>query len=683
MKRSNTGQGKGVTNSASKTRPPKKIKGLHVGPGEKPTRASMKDKDQITFLAKISKVDGERQKMDVVTIDNAVLMTDIPISPGYQGPMGFMGIMPEAGAMIQLMKGAEGAIFPVAYQIPDTEAGPDYRLVERFPESVTDEQVEANRIVPLRVRKLRAGEGRMASAHGGEIFLDRGVEITDRSSNTFAMRSGDSAIMSTSQQNYLFTTGVWRSAGPIQRNSLQLKDEEAGIEAKEIRHSDGTRAVYVGGDYGYGNPVRNEYRVEVEDSCQLNKPLNDVNDTENIVGRKPKVIFTMANFVGNDTNDMGTYGKFLAPAFISGDRGDGRLGFEAIVPNAEGDTIGTRGIAHGFYQPGKSFSGFDKQGVKYEYMSEARSKNTGLSQITVARGGRREEWGADLEDNVSWDMFAKGGIRWVVGKMATNPQRNKLPRSSEIRYIGGTYTEHGFDQENSPKIVNYVQGDNKGTPMSAADLATLRRVERVAGSSRDEVSNHREDIIGGSLTEKTSGSKNVSVSGASGESIGGDKTISAMGSISLNSSASMQVVAPKRTEKFTDGSDELNILKGDKVLDIVKGSVKTTVGTGDITTNIVSGDIKEKIASGSRKMEIGTGDYEVKVGAGSIDIKAGGGVTVSGTSMEIKAAKTTIDSAMVDIGNSATLSGVVTSLSHKDYTTGAPLITSLTVKAGM
>lgn len=677
---------KGKMYSATKSSPVQRVVGLHTHRNDKATEASKKNKGQRTFEAKISKVNGERQTMDVVTIHNAQVLTDIPISVSYQGPMGFFGVMPESGAIVVLEKGDEGGLYPIAYKIADTEAGPSYKLIEKFPESVSDEIEEAYRIVPARYRKLREGEGLMASAQGGEVFLDRGVELADRSQNSFALRSGDSSMIATSQQNYLFSTGVWRSAGPIQRNSLILTGdgtEEAGVEAKEIIHSDGTRAVYVGGDYGYAGKVFNEYRIEVEDSCRPAKPVNDVNDMGNIVPRAPKVIFAIANLVGNDTKDMGTYGKFLAPAFISESKGDGRLGFEALTSTAEGDTIGTRGIAWGFHQPGKSFVGLDKQGVKYEYLSESRAKFTGLSQVTVARGGRREEWGITLEEGVSWDLFTKGGIKWVIGKSKDNPERGKIPRSAEYRYIGGTYTEHGFDQEVSPKIINYISGDSKGESMTASDLALLRRVERVAGNSRDEVANNREDVIGGDFTEKTSGAKNVSVSGAYGESIGGDKTISTMGAISLNANSDMKIVTPKRTEKIIKGSDEKKILKGDETLDIVKGSQKVTIGAGDISRTIVSGDIKDKIASGSKKTEIATGDYSVKVGAGTIEMKAGGGVSISGTTFEIKSASTTIDSALVDIGNSATRSGVVTQLSHKDYTTGAPLIASLTVRAGL
>lgn len=664
----------------------KSHRGLHVFKGENPAAVTKKNLKDITFLAKVTQVNGERHTMDVIILDSAHVLTDLYWMPSYQGPMGYMGVMPEVGCLVVLLNGSNGILVPISYYIPDVETAPSYDLVERFPESVSDEANEHTRLMPSRIRNMRAGEGRFASAQGAEVFLDDSVEIENRSGNSIRLRAGDGSYITTSQQNYMFTNGVWRSAGPIQRNSVQATVDGStpgGIEAKEVIHSDGYKVVYIGGDYGHGGQVYNEYRLEVEDSNRLNNPVNDVNEGENITSRSPRVIMSMANYVGNDPNDPDNYGKFLAPSFVSESRGDGRLGFEALTPSGVNDDIGRRGIAWSYHIPGKGFLGFDKQGVKYEYLSEARGKNTGVSQVTVARGGKREEWGAIREDNVSWDLFAKGGIRWVVGQTSENPEKNKIPRSSEIRYIGGTYTEHGYDSDFNPKVIRYIRGEDKGKILNKLDMATYRRVERVAGHSRDEVQGNAEYSIGGDEFRKISGLKTTSVGGSHSESSTGDRTISTAGAFSVNALTEVKVMTPKRSEKIVLGSDEKSILMGDRNTEIVVGSYKTSIGAGNIERKVGVGDIKDTVGTGSHSTNVGAGSYSVNVGAGSLSLAAGGSFSISGTTVNITSSTTTVDSAFVMLGNPATRSGVITMLSHKDYVTGAPLIPSLTVSAGL
>lgn len=666
--------------------PPKKKRGLHVHKDMRLTSTQSKDVGQRTFLAKVQRINGERQTMDVLSMENSQILTDIYMTPSYQGPMGYLGIMPELGTLVLLYKGDNGYIVPISYFVPDVETAFDYKLVERFPKEYSDDIAEINRIIPSRLRKMRGGEGMMASAQGAEIFLDDGLELGDRSGNAIRIRPGDSSIISSSKQNYIFSTGVWRSAGPIQRNSLQVSiagEEKGGVVASEVVHSDGTKSVYVGGDYGYGNQVHNEYRLEVEDRCSLNRPMNDVNEEDNVVRRNPKVIFSMANYVGNDSEDEDTYGKFLAPEFISESRGDGRLNFVALTPSGNDDVISKRGIAWSFHAPKKSFFGFDKQGVKYEYMSESRGKNTGLSQATVARGGKREEWGAIREDNVSWDLMAKGGVRWVIGTMEDNPEKNKIPRSAEYRYLGGTYTEHGLNSSNNPKIIRYVRGENKGKLLSKTDLATYKKIDRVAGTSRSEIEDHSENTIGGNLFTKVSGSKTNSVGGSFGESSTGDRTISTLGAFSLNAINEIKILTQKRSEKIVKGSDEKTVLLGDDTTDIVVGNHNISVGVGDISRQVATGNISDTIGAGNKSTRIAAGNYDVSVGAGSMSFSTVGSFSVAGTQVSIASTTTSIDSAFVQIGNPATRSGVITMLSHRDYVTGAPLIPSLTVTAGL
>lgn len=657
--------------------------GLHSFPGETPGKALRKEWGKDLFTAIIVNVHSELMTMDVLSKENNVVLTDIPVTSPYVGPSGFMGVCPEPGSKVVLYRGVSGGIYPLAYLIPEPEFALEYMLLEKFPKDLSDPILELNRQAPAKFRKLRPGEALFASSMGAELLLDHNIELEDSSGNGLRIRSGDGSFISTSQQNYMFANGVWRSAGPIQRNSLEyeiLGLDLGGYEAQEINHSDGTRCVYIGG-YAYKGRVYNEYRIEVEDSNFLGKQINDVNEGYNDTVRFPKVTHVMGNMVGNDVNDPGTYGKFLTPVFLRGARGEGHLGFEALTPNGDGDALGSRGVSWAYHTDKKGFFGQDKEGCLHAYLGEDKLGTPGLSMAIVGQGGRREEWGIIRQGGLSWDLYCRGAISWVIGKGQENPSNGFIPRSAEYRYIGGTYTEHGYDPEYDTRTLRTLSGSR----LPLFKLTDYKRVERVAGKSREEIRGDSEIQIGGSLVKQIESELDVSVGGAMSESSMGDRTINTLGAFSVNATTEIKVQAQQRSETFVKGNDERLLLLGNAVTDVYVGNIEDKVKLGSLKRETLVGNIDDKIAAGNHSVSVGVGSYNLSVASGSISQTTGvGAFTVGGTSVIMNAtAAVNINAPFVGIGNPVTRSGVITMLSHRDYVTGAPLIPSLTVLAGL
>lgn len=660
-----------------KERPPA---GAYVSQGEVPSQFQYRSQQMGKMRqGTVRRVNSDTGQMDVeLTVGNKA-EPDITITFPYVGPAGMLGVCPEIGSLVLLMDTLWGLV-PVAYKIPSPQFCNEYAMLSTLPPELSDPVMDMTRQMPAAFRAMRPGEARMASGMGADVFLHEDVELRDQTGNSFILRAGDNSAITTSQQNFMFTSGVARAAGPIMRNSLILQqdgDPIPGYSATEVFVADGKRVVYVGGDPSYGGRLYNEYRIDVEDSGPKVHPLNDVNSTHNVTNRRPTVVHMMGNYVGNDQSveSADLYGKFLAPSFVTGKRGEGNLGFKALLPNGASDDIGRLGVAWGYHVLDRGFFGVDKMGAQHTYLGAMGGITPGVSQIMVAQGGRREEWGTIRDGNLSWDMYCKGGIKWSVGKASEDINNDILPRSLEAVYHGGTYTEHGHTSTYDPRVLKDLDDND----IVYANKLKYRRVERVFGSSRDEVSASSEELVGVNKTLSVGSQYDIEVQGASSESIMGDKAISTQSGLSLNAKE-IKVVTNKRSEKIALGSDEKVIVlgneitaiaAGNQILSIVAGNSSTLIGTGNIARTVTAGNIADTIA---------TGNYSLGVGAGNVSMQAGGAFVIGGTSINMTG-KTSVSivAPKVSVGLFPSLSGAITVFSHLDYVTGAPLRGSRTV----
>ena len=663
----------------------KVLTGPHLTDGAEAGRLhSSRVYDEI-YVAEIQQVSPESNSFSVQTRDGSGQISDLQMNfPGF-GNSSFMGVMPEISSLVILLKlpGVD-QYYVLGYLPPDPFGGRRYRLLEKWQKDQGGYYEELQRVVASRMRTMAPGDAYIAAKGGSEIYLDEDVEIHGQSGDEVRIRSSDHSVLATSRNNFMFANGVWRSAGPIQRNSLKTTDKMQpidGLEAVKVTLSDNREVVYMVDALAYGTEVPVEYRLDVEDRVKFHQPLNDVNAEANISHRVPVASLVMANMVGNDEKSVGTYGQYLAPSFLGQSLTDAGLLFKPLSRTGSGNQLKDKGVAWGFDQPGLAFTGSDKEGVSHRFMGMSRGNSAGLSMETAAKGGRRDSWGKLRDTGLSWEAQFRGGIDWSVGKRDSNLTLGNQPYSLNLRMAGPAYIEYGPSSLGS-ETLNSI-GDATA-PLNAYEKGSYGRVERVQGNSRDEVAGKYELSVGGDIVWEIGGSFKYSLGGSFVDSSMGDRTINTTSAFSTNS-LKIQNTSGSRTEKFVKGSD-------DKI--VMLGGVSETLAAGSRTTTIAAGGIVETLAAGSRTTTIGAGSVTTTVGAGSISSTTGAGAislsTVAGVvtfagMLVSTTALTAIDlqAPIVGMGLLPTRSGIVTMQSHKCYITGLPPIPSLTCLAAM
>lgn len=667
------------------------IAGRHGTDGQKRTSSSKQPLYDQVYVGTVVYVHPETQSMDVELHDSKGVAPDVELTMPCQGPSCFMGVMPERNStvvmLLDLSTSNKKRFYPIAYFPPDPTGGRKYRVVERMTGEESDTSTDLGRLMVSKHRMMGEGDALIASKGGSEIYLDTGVEVHDGFGNEFRIRQGDGSVLATSRNNYMFTNGVWRGAGLIQRNSLEIVGSD-DLEAQKVTLSDGRVATYVGGQYikkdSSGkvqyDEVFTEYRLDVEDSVLPHMPVNDINSEGNYTLRNtPKVSFVLGNMVGNNPYETGTYGKFLAPRFIEGnDLKRARFSMAPLSRTGDDNQLKTKGMAWALQFGSVSFLGSDKEGTVHRYMGAGRGEvNRGWSLTTVAEGGRRESWGADGESNLSWSAVMMGGLSWKLGKRSSAFGGWGI----NVRSSGRTFLSHG-DATVSDTDLKELFGS--AAISQSEQVRRYAKIEKVYGASREEIYGDSELKVTGNYLWSVSGKFRYRIQGNFGESIFGDRSISSTGTIALNSTE-IKTTSGSRTEKFVKGDDDKTILLGDSLTTIAVGSVKNKIGVGDLSTLVGAGSHKTTLTAGSFNMTIVAGNASVSTKLGNVELTTAVGVAkVAGTNVSITGqVAASLVAPKVSIGMAPTNSGVITMLSHKDYVTGLPLIPSVTVTAAL
>ena len=665
------------------------LNGIQVPHGATATRSLRSRDDATVVIGKIVQVSPDANTISVVMVQNKGQRPDIPLTFPGMGYSSFMGVMPEVDGQVVLIRSSgTNTYYPIAFLPPDPHGGFKYRMLEKYPKSASTEHEEFSRIVPSRMRRMAPGDAYVSSSGGGEVFLDYDVELRDGGGNEFRIRSGDSSMMSTSRNNFMFTNGVWRSAGYAMRNSLNTtlngeSLESQGVHASRVTSADGREQVYVGGTFEHGGTMAVEYRLEVEDFTTLHSPLNDVNSEGNITPRTPVVEFLLGNMIGNKEKDA-SYGKMLAPNFI-GDvlTTNTEIVFDTLVRNGTYDNqYGNRGMAWAYHQPGTAFLGSDKLGQTHRYMGASLGANAGWSMQTAAKGGRRDSWGKSRNNGISWEMATSGSVDWRLGAQTGSPNKKTYSRSLTLRMERGSYIEHGNGGNFVDGVVHDLYDDSKSLDYTSID--GYAKIERAAGDVREEVTGKYELSVGSDLLWDIGGGFKYSIGGSFSESVMGDRTISTTSAFSTNSNE-LKNISGSRSEKITHGNDMKTILLGNEVKTLVAGNVVTAITAGNIVETMPAGNRVTTVGAGSVGFNVGTGSFTAATGAGALALTtAAGTVTFAGTVISATALTAISHQApIVGLGMLPTRSGVITMLSHRDYITGMPLIPSLTVTASV
>jgi hypothetical protein len=635
-----------------------------------------------TKIGKILDIDYERYKIKVEWQDGSGSPDWFPISFSYVGPASQCGAMPEIGALVlcsfiregQSGKGtplAAGAYLPVALQ-----AALEHNALKRLPDSLPTEE---DNLFFLKFRKLQKGDMIMSSLFGGELFINRDVELRDGLNDSILMRSSDQSIIMTSLNNFMFVNGVMVSAGPIIRNKAQGIFDAEGNRVqnqllRELSLSGGKDNIYVvpkGQSIEENSLFYSEYRVDVDEITDGSLDVNEINSHAVTTSRDPIVSMIMGNYAGHQElgNDLG---KMLRPSIFSSSKPTiGEFELIECAQNKGVDEVSKLGVAFAVHLlKTNGFFGFDKEGHLYINLNSSSSANplgAGKSMSLLGSGSLKEMWGKNADTANSWDLVTKGGIKWVIG----NHNARGSTRSIDI-------------------------STSKGIKIEALDNDVLPQPELMYPNSsttvngyayRSDVYGNQKVVVGGNETLQVSGESSLIVDGLRHEEIRGAVSSHVIGNKSTNVTEiytqvvlkEMQGRYGKRKETVNYGQ-ELTVLTGDIV-----ESIKTL---GNKKTTLTAGNIEETIIKGDRKVTIIAGNYKVKVGVGGVDISAVGNAKLTGLKgVTIQGLKTDINSATVNLGVMPIKGGVVTGLpgvpSTLCYVTGLPPKGSTTVKASI
>jgi hypothetical protein len=634
-----------------------------------------------TKVGKILDIDYERYKIKVEFQDGSGSPDWFPISFSYVGPASQCGAMPEIGALVlcsfvrEGMSGKgtplAGAYLPVALQ-----AALEHNVIKRLPDSLPTEE---DNLFFMKFRRLQKGDMIMSSQFGGELFINRDIELRDGLNDSILMRSSDQSIIMTSLNNFMFANGVVVSAGPLIRNKVQgIFDAEGNRIPNQLFHElglvGGKDNIYIvpkGQSIEENSLFYSEYRVDVDEITDGSLDVNEINSHSVTTSRDPIVSMIMGNYAGHQ--DLSTnLGKMLRPSIFSTSKPT--LGeFELIEcsQNKGVDEVSKLGVAFAIHLlKTNGFLGFDKEGHLYINLNSSSSANplgAGKSMSLLGSGSLKEMWGKNADTANSWDLVTKGGIKWTIG----NHNAKGQTRSIDISTTKGIKIE-ALDNDALPE----------------PELMYPNSSTTVTGYAyRSDVYGNQKVIVGGNETLQVSGESSLIVDGLRHEEIRGAASSHIIGNKSINvTEIYTQVVLKEMQGRF--GKRKESVING-QTLTIDAGDMVETIKTfGNKKTAITKGNIEETIFVGDKRVTIITGNYKVKVGAGGIDISAAGSAKLTGLKgVTIQGLKTNINSATVSLGALPVKGNVVTGLpgvpSTFCYISGLPPRGSMTVKASI
>jgi len=660
--------------------------GRKIAPNESPTMSSRRPGDTTFLIGDVTKVDVDRQKMYVNLRRGRGDGIVVNISQPFSGTSSFIQATPEEGSIV-LLASQENDLIPIAY-LPNYAYGMENRNVKVWPNTISTQNTNE---LFFRSRKLKQGWISFGSKDGVEILLGKLLKLDDRSGNNFILRPEDNSIINTSCNNYVFSSGVWRNAGIVRRNSISPIDIENIPNAFKdvIINGKNSYVIRPQNSDSTSDPYLVEYLLEVDDRDFSVKPVNDVNFSSNKTIRKPIAILSLGNFIGNNQHNS-SYGRVLKPVlFNDPDDDTGDFSLEHV----SGDELDTYASAITLFKPDRTnpgsgaYFGIDKEGHFSQFIpaTSGGGLGKGRSMSILARGSKKEIWGQDSRFANSWDLKTVGGIKWVVGSHNEKDGNPNSNRSMDIRTSRSVFFMYGSNL--SPDLYDFDKSDKK-----LDNIRKYYKIEKVGGNERKEVEASRETIINGYDKLAVKGARIEKITGACTINVGSGYNV-------IVGDAFTEKVTKEKNENFgnrktiiNSGSSELSInsINGNIIETITKvGSKKVTLKSGNIEETITVGNRRFRTNSGNFTAETTSGNITLTSRAGNVGLKtANGKVSIEGTlnvSLKTsKAANVNISGGAIKLlGRTGGSGGVITSKTHLDYITGAPLKGSTSVMATM
>ena len=614
-------------------------------------------------IGRVVDINYEQYKYKVEWVDEGGSPAWIPVSFSSAGPSSCIGTFPEIGSLVlckYMNEGTgKGTPYGLSFLPVSLQAALEHNVIKHLPDQIPTED---DNLIHMKFRKLQKGDIIMSSLWGGELFVNRDIELKDEFRDKILIRSSDQSIIMTSLNSFMFNNGVSLSSGSVIRNKITIFDENGNRIpnqlAREISLPDGRDVIHL---VPFGNRIEEnsmyytEYRIDVDDISPGVLETNDINSQTALSTKDPIVSLVLGNYVGVDKN---RYGKILHPVLFSSSIDyDGQFNMIECVQNKGVDEVEKIGMAYAVHLlKNDSFMGFDKEGHFYLNMNASTSANpmgAGRSMSVLGTGNLKEVWGQSADDGNSWDYATKGGIKWNVGQHNARAKN----RSIDIRTSSGIKIE-------------VRNNDDEG----------YAKQELLYGNQRISVGGNESIEVYGNSDSTYTGSIHEQILGAASYDYHTNKTETCTEVYTQTVVKEMQGNFGLQKEKILKGQ-ELTIAVGNKTETLLKGSKKTT---------LIAGNIEETIVAGNRKVNIVAGKYTVSVKAGNIEIgtltgqaKVNGNLGVVLQSLvkaDIKALKVNIGSVPLRGGVLTGLPGIPNAFCH---VTGLPFSGSNTVKASI
>lgn len=657
------------------------IKALKTSGYKTPPDASVplgiKKTDINIVAAEVKIVDTERQTFTADVFFSDSTIQNVTIAQPFAGPSSFISGMPEIGSVV-LIGIMENFSYLIGY-LPAYVYALDQKHVKLWP----DKSLQKSNHRYYRHRELRPGEINIGSAEGSELFLSFDAQLENAGGDILKIRDSDRSIIQTSINNYVFNSGIWKSSGIIQRPALDESDIEDGGFAYKKTLNDGKITYQLKPtDRTALSNFYTEFLIEAEETGKILNPSNSINEDFDFKVSKPTAVFSLGNFAGNNPAKPRTYGKLLGvKLFNTPDDTEGGFEFKALTKN-DPERFGMSVLLYApkkeNYEYGALF-GIDKEGHFYQFIPSATGGGigSGRSMSVLAQGSKKEIWGSDDLGN-SWDLELKGGLKWHVGLKRNNSEESTGGRSIFLVSDGPAYYQYG---EGRPQLRDFDNPDK-----IIVNTESYKKVEKIGGRERRELTGSSEEVIGGSKKQRIEGMKTEKVTGSAARYIGGDYNVQVSSGYSLKVSGEGQEGFKEKKIVCTSGGHELTVYSRGDIKETIKirGNRETRIGSGDINETILTrGSKKFRTTTGNYEVRVSTkGDIKHKTSAGSIVHKTNVGKADISASLQMNLttkAAMNMKGTKIKIKTATPASGAITKLSHLDYITGAPLQNSKTV----
>lgn len=672
-------------------------------------------------MAEVIRVDYERMTCDLAYIQGeSPNAEEVPISAAYWSRRGFLGAMPEVGAIAVvgytashqnkhtrpliltfIPNGANTALnFDPLGAIPRNAEGlnlPQDKIVQEL----------AGFYGPTRykMRKIYPGDILAMSRQGAEMILDTSVRLYDRSGMELILRGEDGTQVRTSMDEIAATSAGRSIFGRVIRNGLNVPTDflvdgafpednplfEDLVEAGII-FDDGTLVPDVNGLQSLilpdgrrqsivtknGVPLTelqaepfNERRVELFETSDGLIPSNPAHGFDpDYIGpdplQAPFITKVDGTLVGNDpysSSGRSQYGRLLRPALFSTPNDSVGVPRLEVVENT---TEGTeqRLAAAKLYQMrrpdglGELFYAHDKEGHVFFSVPASTSKGSNLGAGRSVEGEFKGSAKIVMGGNKRDNESLD--LRTQGGLKWNLGTLNRTKRSLDVTANGGLNFVVRQADVNGDGARMVIQGNYQLAVDGGIGIIAANgdHLEETTGKREIKAESMSVQVGAGDYNENILSNRNITIQGEETESFG-----------------------QGRSATILSGGETTDILLGNSNLNFTSPAQRNIVfqsaGTHSITsTGSLSVD-RRATGTATYAFQAPMGSYSVNLGAGSISLNAGAGsVNISPGAVRLAAPAISLTGS-VALGNAqaslAVVGGVPGPSPHIDFVTGLPL----------